>query len=209
MMTMDVGMYNNQQNGYTGAEYYQQGGSSYQPPYEGYHEGYYENPAHYYEPVLHGQAAHDHTPPVISTDAGLCYTNLDYGELQQNYPLHGIPNNEQFKHRDELQRHDDLHATEHKLDGHYLEAKYNMHFVDDSSMSFNHAASPLPCADYEHYQPKEEFGLRDRFSRDGDCLSSPHGSLTPGLSSSQSPHSAVPTYKWMQVKRNVPKPSGE
>lgn len=203
-MTMDVGMYNNQQNGYSG-EYYQQS-AAYQPPYEGYHEGYYEPPSHYYEPLLHGQPSHEPPPPVISTDTGLCYTNLDYGELQQNYPLHAIPHPEPFKHREEP-RHEDMHAQEHKLEGHYLETKYNMHFVDESTMQY--AGSPLPCAEYEHYQPKDEFaGLRDSFSREGDCMPS-HGQLASGHVAHQQAHSAVPTYKWMQVKRNVPKPSGE
>ncbi|XP_063827241.1 homeobox protein Hox-B1-like [Ostrinia nubilalis] len=201
MMTMDVGMYNNQQNGYS-AEYYQQG-AAYQPAYEGYHEGYYEAPGHYYEPLLHGQPAHEHPPtPVISTDTGLCYTNLDYGELQPNYPIHSLPPHaESFKHREEVLRHEDMHVHEHKLDNHYLETKYNMHFVDETSMQYNHAGSPLPCAEFEHYQPKEEFGgLREGFPRDGDCM--PHVGHQPHAS-----HTAVPTYKWMQVKRNVPKPS--
>lgn len=206
MMTMDVGMYNNQQNGYGGAEYYQQG-TGYQPPYEGYHEGYYEPTTHYYEPLLPGQAAHDHPPaPVISTDTGLCYTNLDYGDLQPNYPLHALPQHpiEPFKHRDEVPRPEEMHLHEHKLDNHYLETKYNMHFVDESSMQYNHSGSPLSCAEFEHYQPKEEYGgLREGFPREGETMSH----LIPSGHQSHPSHATVPTYKWMQVKRNVPKPT--
>ncbi|KAI5644579.1 homeobox domain-containing protein [Phthorimaea operculella] len=199
MMTMDVGMYNNQQNGYN-AEYYQQG-AAYQPPYEGYHEGYYDPATHYYEPLIHGQPPHEPTTPVISTDTGLCYTNLDYGELQQNYPLHSLPPPEPFKHREELPRHEEMHMHEHKLDNHYLETKYNMHFVDDSSMQYSHG-SPLPCAEFEHYQPKEEYGgLREGFPRE-ECGGAHHLQHQP-----HQQHAAVPTYKWMQVKRNVPKPT--
>lgn len=171
MMTMDVGMYNNQQTGY-GSEYYAQAGA-YQP-YEAYHEGYYE-PGPYYEPP------HEPAPPVIS-DAGLCYTNLDYGELQhQGYPIHAMPPH--HTHREEPPRLEDItHVHEHKLEGHYLETKYNMHFVDEAA-----GCSALP--DYDQYQPKEEFaGARE-------------GYLPEGVPQ------AVPTYKWMQVKRNVPKPS--
>lgn len=215
MMTMDVGMYNNQQNGYGSAEYYQQGAAAYQGPYETYHEGYYETPTHYYEPLLHGQPAHEHPPPpVISTDTGLCYTNLDYGELQQNYPLHSIPPHpEQFKHREEVQRHepDQMHMHEHKLEGHYIDSKYNMHFVDDTGLQY-HTGSPLPCTEYEQYQPKEEFGgvgVREGFPREGDCVPGAHLHVTQGHSSHGQPHAAVPTYKWMQVKRNVPKPNRE
>ncbi|XP_039750595.1 homeobox protein Hox-B1b-like [Pararge aegeria] len=197
MMTMDVGMYNNQQNGYS-AEYYQQG-AAYQPPYE-YHEGYYE-PTPYFEPIIHNQA-HE-AAPVIATDTGLCYTNLDYGELQQNYPIHPLPPHpEAFKHREELPRPEEMHMHEHKLDNHYLETKYNMHFVDDSSMQYNHAGSPLPCGDFDPYTPKDEFGgLREGFPREGDMQSHHLGHQA------HSSHAAVPTYKWMQVKRNVPKPS--
>ncbi|CAK1541228.1 unnamed protein product [Leptosia nina] len=190
MMTMDIGMYNNQ-NGYN-AEYYQQG--SYQTPYEGYHEGYYE-PTAYYEPILHGQA-HE-TTPVISTDTGLCYTNLDYGELPQSYPIQPIaPHPETFKHREEAPRHEDM-LHEHKIDNHYLETKYNMHFVDDS-MQYNHG-SPLPCGEFEvPYVPKEEFAMRE-FPREGD--------MQHHVNHQTHPQHAVPTYKWMQVKRNVPKPA--
>lgn len=206
MMTMDVGMYNNQQSGYGSAEYYQQGGA-YQPTYEGYHDGYYENSSHYYEPLLHGQAPHEHPAPVISTDTGLCYTNLDYGELQPNYPVHTLPPHpETFKHREDVARSEEMHIHEHKLDNHYLETKYNMHFVDETSMQYNHAGSPLPCAEFEHYQPKDEYGLRDGFPRDGEAPTV-HGHI-PGGHQPHSSHS-VPTYKWMQVKRNVPKPAGE
>lgn len=207
-MTMDVGMYNNQQNGYGSAEYYQQG-AGYQPPYEGYHEGYYEMPSHYYEPLLHGQPATEPPTPVISTDTGLCYTNLDYGELQQNYPMHTLPpHSESFKHREEVPRPEEMQMHEHKLDGHYLETKYNMHFVDETAMQFSHAGSPLPRPEFEHYQPKDEFGgMRDAFPRDGDCVGG-HGHLPPGHQPHSS-HAAVPTYKWMQVKRNVPKPAGK
>lgn len=203
---MDVGMYNNQQNGYGGAEYYQQG-AAYQPPYEGYHEGYYETPGHYYEPVLHGQT-HEHPPtPVISTDTGLCYTNLDYGELQPNYPIHTLPPHpEPFKHREDVPRHEEMVMHEHKLDNHYLETKYNMHFVDETTMQYNHAGSPLPCPEFEHYQPKDEFGgLRDGFPRE-ECMSS-HSHLQGHQAHAS--HATVPTYKWMQVKRNVPKPTGK
>ncbi|XP_072949872.1 uncharacterized protein [Epargyreus clarus] len=188
MMTMDVGMYNNQQSGYS-AEYYQQG-AAYQPPYEGYHEGYYDPATHYYEPVS------QETAPVISTDTGLCYTNLDYGELQQ-YPIHALPSHpDAFKHREELPRHEDMHMHEHKIDNHYLETKYNMHFVDEGSMQYSHTSSPLPCPEFDPYAPKEEFGMRE-YPRDGE------------LHLGHQPHAshAVPTYKWMQVKRNVPKPA--
>ncbi|XP_052754500.1 homeotic protein labial-like [Galleria mellonella] len=204
MMTMDIGMYNNQQNGYGSAEYYQQG-AAYQQPYEAYHEGYYEPSSHYYEPVLHGQPPHDHPTPVISTDTGLCYTNLDYGELQPNYPLHTLPPHpEPFKHREDVPRPEEMHMHDHKLDNHYLETKYNMHFVDESAIQYT--GSPLPCAEFEHYQPKDEFGgLREGFPREGECMSA-HSHI-PGTHQQHPSHAAVPTYKWMQVKRNVPKPT--
>lgn len=205
MITMDVGMYNNQQNGYS-SEYYQQSATGYQAGYETYHEGYYETPGHYYEQLGHPQTPAEHPAPVISTDAGLCYTNLDYGELQQSYSLHGMPPHpEHFKHREELMRHDpeQLHMHETKLDGHYIDSKYNMHFVDESAMQYS--GSPLPCPEYD-YQPKEEFVMRDNFPRDGE-MPGQHLHVGQGHSSLASPHAAVPTYKWMQVKRNVPKPS--
>lgn len=189
-MTMDVGMYNNQQGGYSG-DYYQQ-------PYQGYegYEGYYEPTTHYYEPAIGGPPL-EH-PPVINTDAGLCYTNLDYGELQSYHPLQ---HQEIYKHRDEPPRQDEPHIHDHKLDNHYLETKYNMHFVDES-VQYGHGASPLPCGEFDPYQPKDEFvGLREGFPREAE--------MQHGLVHQPHPSHAVPTYKWMQVKRNVPKPSGE
>lgn len=186
MMIMDVGMYNNQQN-YSG-ECYQQG-AGYQAAYDGYHDGYYD-PAGYYEPLIHGHA-HD-AAPVISTDTGLCYTNLDYGDQQAsayNLPPPAPPHHDTFKHREE----DHL---DHKLDNHYVDTKYNMHFVDEAQ--YGHG-SPLVCGDFDSY-PKDFGELRDGFPREEVQAQHVQAHAT---------HAAVPTYKWMQVKRNIPKPAGE
>ncbi|KPJ04389.1 hypothetical protein RR46_01758 [Papilio xuthus] len=203
-MTMDVGMYGEQQ-----------GCGEYYPPPCQYdcHEGYYDQ-QQYYEPAL---AAPLDTPPVISTDAGLCYTNLDYGELQHAYPAppHAphAPHTPHTPHAPHTPHMPLAHREEHKLDGHYLESKYNMHFVEEGVQYSAHAGSPLPCGDFDPYQPKEEFlGLREGFPRDAELHAlAPHTHAQHAQHSQHAQHAAhaVPTYKWMQVKRNVPKPTGE
>lgn len=153
MMTMDVGMYDNGQS-YPGECW--SGAGYHQPPApcEGYHEGYYETNTHYYEPAP--------APPVISAD-GLCYTNLDYGEL-------GYPPG--YEARDQAP------------------PMYDAKFVP-----YGEEVPAQFGAEYEQYVHKEEF------PREQDCPRMP--SAGPSL-----PH-AVPTYKWMQVKRNVPKPNSK
>ncbi|CAG9579538.1 unnamed protein product [Danaus chrysippus] len=169
MMIMDVGMYNNTHT-YSG-DCYQQPAYS----YDGY-EGYYE-PATYYDQLGHAPG-HD-APPVISTDTGLCYTNLDYGEQAANYHLATVP----------PATHD-----EHKIDNHYIDTKYNMQYMDETQ--YTHG-SPLACGEYDAYH-KDFPELREGFPREEVQHVQPHAT-----------HATVPTYKWMQVKRNIPKPAGE
>lgn len=243
---MDVTMYGNQQQTYP--ESYCQ--SDY-PPDHGY---YADNHYHHYQEIPghdHQSAPlpHDHPDHIINTDNGLSYTNLDYSiHPSQAYPQHNLQGAySEMGHYNIPHLEMNHQGSHHKLDNHYLETKYNMHFIEGEGG--NHAVnnyphivmhqtgSPNSCLDYQgHYQTKSEHlqdvGTGKEMHHGGDCfrqqeigarLAGSQQSLQniglgpgSGIGLGQGPgsgqhgqhHHAVPTYKWMQVKRNVPKPSG-
>lgn len=256
MMTMDVTMYGNQQQTYP--ESYCQ--TDYPPEHGYYADSHYH---HYQEIPGHDHqtppVTQDHPDPIINTDNGLSYTNLDYASIHpgQAYPQHNLqgaypadmghyPN---IPHLDA--NHQSHHHHHHKLDNHYLETKYNMHFIEGEATNHNmnnyphivmhQSGSPNSCLDYQgHYQGKSEHMQDLSAGKDmhhgGDCFRQqeigarlggaqqqqglqniPGLGPGPGMGLGQGPgtgqhnqhHHAVPTYKWMQVKRNVPKPAGE
>lgn len=151
---------------------------------------------------------------IISSDNGLSYTNLDYIAYQQ---AHG---NAAY-----------LHGTDDKV---HLPHLYNEEMVMANSQTVHHHASsnnPWHHAHSHGYNVESSGNLSNQLNiatMSGSNLSSqqqishsmhsPSGlpttqSASPTLQTQQqqqqSQQQNVPQYKWMQVKRNVPKPQSE
>lgn len=155
--------------------------------------------------------------PIINTETGLSYTNLDYSNSNGGiYPTINhhqnmyVADSFQRTHPDISLRHpgeempDQIHGNYHhntKYLPHQLETAgdgYHPHLVPG-----NAAASS--CMEYQHLRYKDE-GMQG--TEGGLNRIRPHH-VIHGLNSVQQQQPALPTYKWMQVKRNVPKPAGK
>lgn len=189
------------------------------PCYEdSYHQYYYHNSnpnldeaqQHYYHP----DSVLETHPPIINSDNGLSYTNLDYGSSNSSTPSHFRSYDQGFTKNEQS------------------EVEYNgMHHSELLHQQYPSSNSTSPCMDYHHY--KEEMRFSDQqghFSGmmhlhngmsggSGQLNHQQHGMGKMGMAaaagngagspSQQTTLTPVPTYKWMQVKRNVPKPSGK
>lgn len=153
--------------------------------------------------------------PIISTDNGLSYTNLDYGNGNP-YP------NQSYDYRDVRSHHDTLHQQDYLHDSKFLDGgDYNAHLgASPASPATPGSSTQLvnSCMEYQHLRYKDEL-LQG--GGGGGGLSGGAGSdrLRHGMHAGvvqqqqhqqqqqQSHQPVLPTYKWMQVKRNVPKPA--
>ncbi|KAL0271409.1 UNVERIFIED_CONTAM: hypothetical protein PYX00_008515 [Menopon gallinae] len=128
---------------------------------------------------------------IITSDNGLSYTNLD------SYQLHNNNNNKRNFKSDKVDDKTNWYVNEDF--GQYVQCNasefenFNLHYIKDDYQSeawnTNHMADGLYAQAAQH--PR-------------------HGRLQHMVSSHQNNvGKTVPTYKWMQVKRNVPKPNGK
>lgn len=169
-------------------------------------------------------------PSIISTESGLSYTNLDYGSVP-NTPGNLYPNTHQnLYHSNETytrthtqdmmaHRHADIETQALGHQNHFLnhDSKYISQIGCEAETAYPHIvmqnSSTNACMEYQHHRYKEDPGVQ---SADGgnECVQAghilhhrPHHPLHH-LQPTPTPPT-VPTYKWMQVKRNVPKPTGK
>jgi hypothetical protein len=232
MMMMDIGMYghHSQHGAYnpTDANYYNYSGDIPQnathqlPHYSNYH---YEESSYLYSaasdsvetPPSPQDIYYHHQPipqdnPIINTETGLSYTNLDYGNANGNpiYPAinqnsygeayqRGHQDNMLIRHHEDVsdghqQHHTFLHENKYQLE---VDANYHGHIVSASNTPTN------SCMEYQHLHRYKDEGIQG----DGGRMRQHH--VMHNLSSVPQPQPVLPTYKWMQVKRNVPKPTGE
>ncbi|KAK4882839.1 hypothetical protein RN001_006158 [Aquatica leii] len=160
----------------------------------------------YYSP--HHQPIQD---PIINTESGLSYTNLDYtnssgcsnsGYLNSNQSIYATDVYQRTQSEVMVRHHDNM------IDGRqthpFYDTKYHpSHHLDNDSYS-HLVLQNTSCAEYQHMQYKEE-GISSPES--DHSHRSLHTMSHLSTVSHQTP--AIPTYKWMQVKRNVPKPQGK
>lgn len=213
---MDIGMYGHtQHNGPYDPNYYtgnysppgdQNYGSGVQTHISQPHQGY-GHPPGYDEPYpSYGEGSdtscsnqdnihyyhQQETSPIISTEGGLSYTNLDYGQ-QYGY----------------VQSHHDFHGL-HRHDNNQI--NHQQPYIPCEQPNESVYVPPLvghgACMEYSsHHRYKEEV----MNPGEGDCTQQQriqqHRQHYMQHPQQQPP--AVPTYKWMQVKRNVPKPNGK
>lgn len=161
----------------------------------------------------HHQAVVHQDNPIINTEAGLSYTNLDYSNSngtiyhQNMYPSDGFPRS----HSEMTLRHqEEIAGDGHQMQGYQPDSKYLAHDLDASENFHPHLvagnSSASSCMEYQHLQRYKQEGLQ--VSEVGLNRLRPHH-VIHGLNSLQQNQPALPTYKWMQVKRNVPKPVGK
>lgn len=224
MMTMDISMYghhNQHSAAYNSNENYYHTYSS-DLPHSSHHQFQNSYPSNYaYDesyvytsadsvdsPASPQELSYYHQPhtqenPIINTDTGLSYTNLDYSNsngstvyhnYNENYPR---PNVEGLLHHEEPPDGAQLHHP-------YLnETKF--HQVDLTDQNFHHPhmlspnGGPSACMDFQHLQRYKEEIVQDSHGR------LRQHQILHALNVSQA-QPVLPTYKWMQVKRNVPKP---
>ncbi|XP_017770589.1 PREDICTED: transcription factor mef2A-like [Nicrophorus vespilloides] len=142
--------------------------------------------------------------PIISTDTGLSYTNLDYSNSNSSsamYPPMPIypPETYQRTHDSMLRHHDELDYIH--------ENKYAPHQLDHDPYQ--------SCMEYPHHRGfKEESPQPPPQQQQQQQHHQQHQHHRPQVlhqmqQTAPQPQPVLPTYKWMQVKRNVPKPAGQ
>ncbi|KAK5649689.1 hypothetical protein RI129_000718 [Pyrocoelia pectoralis] len=234
MMMMDVGMYGHGHHNQYGSTYnpsetnffgYQ--GESYPQGHNSEHQHYsasyyYEDSSYmcgnssespppqpdinYYHSSHHQPIQHDN--PIINTESGLSYTNLDYanssacsnsGYLSSNQNIYTSDAGYQRTQSEAMARHPD-NIIDARQSHSYYDTKY--HHLDNDSYS-HLVLQNTSCAEYQQLQYKEEPISTPELDRTHPSLHS-----ISQLSTVPRHTPAIPTYKWMQVKRNVPKPQG-
>lgn len=174
--------------------------------------------SHYY-PLSH-QSHHQHYHQddvnIITSANGLSYTNLDYTTTSENYSYHHKTPPKEYVNYETIdakrteadqhpRRHDDCHENIDYLqqsaitDEHY-QNNYTPSSVKEEPHYHQHTAAssainPLP--DYHH----QSIPIHHIHQNAHHHHQSQH--VNPTATTAQT---NVPTYKWMQVKRNVPKP---
>lgn len=232
MMMMDVGMYGHGQHNtsysstenyynYTGETCPQNNHHMPQVPSSHYGTSYpsYEDPSYVYSENAETPPSpqdlnyyHHHHPqhvpqenPIISTDTGLSYTNLDYGTnaTPTSYPVNHQPvyTDSYQRPQDVMLRHQDVDGNHHI--GYMHENKYLPQIENDTYTHQHVTATNSSCMEYQHHHRFKEEGMPNDIDRHHHQQHGMHN-----VSSVPQPQPVIPTYKWMQVKRNVPKPGG-
>lgn len=135
---------------------------------------------------------------IINTDSGLSYTNLDYANTNSNTIYHHGSFNDNYR-PDGIHHHQDDSSDNYSANDH----KYP---VDHPNHNYHHAGQVNAsltgsCLDFQHLRYKDEISGNDQRIRQSQAIHN----LNP-VSQTQP---VLPTYKWMQVKRNVPKSTGK
>lgn len=171
-----------------------------------YDEGYVyastdcvDSPASPQDLNFYGQP-HPQENPIINTDTGLSYTNLDYANSNGNSGYQNYNESYSRSHSESLLHHEES-ADGNQLHHPYLhDTKYHQIELTDPNFPHSHMLSTGgACMEFQHLHR-----YKDEMIPDGHGRLRPH-QLLHGLNVSQT-QPVLPTYKWMQVKRNVPKP---
>ncbi|XP_066150345.1 homeobox protein Hox-B1a isoform X1 [Euwallacea fornicatus] len=162
-------------------------------------------------PQEHHFYPHQQNPPetsIINTETGLSYTNLDYANAP-NSMYHQPGYSEEYHGRP----HHELLLRHHEESG---EANYP--YIHDTKYhpleegSYHHhphlvagGQGNVGCMEFQQL-PSSNFRYKEEMLGNDGRMRQHHG-MHPGMGSGQPQHPVLPTYKWMQVKRNIPKPS--
>ncbi|CAH0558980.1 unnamed protein product [Brassicogethes aeneus] len=137
--------------------------------------------------------------PIINTDTGLSYTNLDYANSNANHLYHHQNNYTEYPRQDVLLRADE------PADGpqvHHTYINDHKYHIDNDIPYHALGQTSVPSSSCMEFQSLHRY--KDEVMNNGDGRLRNHA-IHNMNSAPQQP--VLPTYKWMQVKRNVPKPS--
>ncbi|KAJ8961563.1 hypothetical protein NQ318_014815 [Aromia moschata] len=238
MMMMDISMYghhNQHSAAYNSPDsnYYNYsseiGHSNSHHQYQSHYSAnyHYEEPAYLYgttatesaetppSPQDYYQAHQIQENPIINTDTGLSYTNLDYANSNGSSVYHHQSNYTETyprSHPEVLLQHHEDGPDNHQLHHNYVhDSKYHTHQVELGDGNYHHSQMMPPttatsaCMEFQHLHRYKEEVMQ---GGDGHGRFRQHH-VMHGLSAVPQPQPVLPTYKWMQVKRNVPKPPGK
>lgn len=132
----------------------------------------------------------------IITSNGLSYTDLDYGAsgYQKTEPSFDRLQYPQKHHEEHLHQDHLHHHHHHQHEDGFAIHNTAYHHQHQMTSSLPDTGQPFP-QESSHFQ-----GVKEELGAHGMPLEYDQRHHRP------SPPQAVPTYKWMQVKRNVPKP---
>ncbi|XP_075232282.1 uncharacterized protein LOC142330721, partial [Lycorma delicatula] len=190
----------------------------------------------YYQSIHHQhqnqQQQQQDSVNIITSSNGLSYTNLDYGSYTTNpktEPDHGseyLPECTHYHHHHHhhhqqhntsptssrtttTNKHENiLHHDLHNMTSYATDYQHNhQHTIPDIDQSqyHPHQQSSMSIGQEYHHTIKEEDNRRLLLST--THISDHFEFPLHHRGHQQQPTTTVPTYKWMQVKRNVPKPS--
>ncbi|KAK9879162.1 hypothetical protein WA026_004014 [Henosepilachna vigintioctopunctata] len=224
MMMMDIGMYGHGHNHHGGSYNPDSNFYNYTEP-AGQHSSVHYPTSYQYEEqqsFLYPTSEVPETPPspndlnyytqqvhpdnpIINTETGLSYTNLDYAHSSSMYP-HNSYDPYQRDHQDILLRHHEEASDNNVIHSYLGDNKYH-HLGHDVGYPQNLGSArspPSSCMEYQHLHRYKEEAVEvvDNRMKQNHHMHS----LNP-VPTQQQP--SLPTYKWMQVKRNVPKPAGK
>lgn len=160
------------------------------------------------------------TPPqdhhhIISSDNGLSYTNLDYMYSQAAAAAAGTPFERQYHQPPEPPPTTTNHPANYSPNINWMHHQHHMHHPAYSiePMLNGNAVDKLSCKGYgsggQHIDPDTHGMIVTTSHQSTSQQLSQQQPNSTNNSSSAAPASNVPTYKWMQVKRNVPKPQSK
>ncbi|XP_018322094.1 homeobox protein Hox-A1-like [Agrilus planipennis] len=238
-MMMDIGMYghhNQHSSSYnpTESNFYNYGGDMYPQTHIMNHQissSHYGTSAYHYEDTSSYMNAPESPPspqemgfyqthnasmptenPIISTETGLSYTNLDYsnsGGTNSVYQPTDHPHGyepETFHHRVQseaiLRHHDNVvdHGSHF-----YHETKFHPSQIESDGYPHSHLVLPNSHSSCSDFQSQHRFKSED-FQTSPDTGHQRQHHLVHHMASASHSVPSLPTYKWMQVKRNVPRP---
>ncbi|XP_026471788.1 homeotic protein labial-like [Ctenocephalides felis] len=212
--------------GQTAPSYHQSVG--YHETYHHHHDGYgtqilYDGSGtspppdtHFYSQGSLGQLGlhlESPTDPIISTDNGLSYTNLDYNNGGTG--INNGPNGALYPHPgyDQSPAYmrspiDDSKGYPHETEVAFQAIDFNQHHQQQQQQQQQPHLHHTPHQQH-HISHQQVYAKQECQQR----LAQPHGQQPheqPQTVASGTPHNShsVTTYRWMQVKRNVPKPAG-
>lgn len=188
-------------------------------PSDQYYDGHSGNEG-YFSTGVNNNSSGSPENHIISTDNGLSYTNLDYIAYQQAQAHAGqgfVDEKIHISHHynEEMLMSGSQNALHHHHHHHHTNNPWhtpNNYTASNSGESGSLVTNQMQAISGNNLQNQQQQIQHNLHSPNSIQSTSPtlqSQQQQSENSCSQQQQQAVPTYKWMQVKRNVPKPQSE